>query len=370
MINRYICIFTILLILFAQNVALCQVQNSASVKTPVSEERINETYENVTLADVLKDIGAKYKINIIADYYYDETKIQRFRLKNATRNQAIVAIASAFQRPIHTIDSISILRDPRSAMRLHQEQSYTRIYRKDFTRSGTVVVNSRIYDNNSLLDSNGFPVLFMDVNQQLAAINFELKSKGLKVVAPPADVIDVVADKAMFKKIIAEIKMQAHIPITVYNTIPDRRLCVQLFNVSPGQACHALAYIINSTQNIGFFQAPAQEAADIAMREDIDPVQKESDILREKLYENLTEQQKKDIADGKIVPVNINGMSKDSQELAKQFISDTLKQPSFNASGHEFDFSKLSSSQIVFLPFPSIQLGIVGFMKDGTQWHF
>ena len=131
--------------------------------------------------------------------------------------------------------------------------------------------------------------------------------------------------------------------------------------ITPGQFLEGVSFLLRAGQQVTIEQTEAHKFALKEIEDGRSAREKLSDALSKKLASQLTKEQKEKIAKGQEVALSLNSMSKELKALAIQYMD--IAKP----SGVSLDTSRFNEFDIVFLPPPSVGLGVNGYSDTGEK---
>jgi hypothetical protein len=218
-----------------------------------NEPMVSMGLQNARLSDAVELLGAKYKINIVADAYLDDHIVPSLSVKEVPLSATIKNIASLFRRDAIQVNGVIVLRHRQWYLRSQSEQEYARQFRANWNDDGIVSV-----ERVDPLPSPGKPV------KKTAST---AKSGMEYPTWLPPRFNHASVKNAALRSFMGKFASCTGWEVSYENRIATRRINAKLHHVTPGQTLEALSVLFNTTQRVSLVQGKELKQLEAALSE-------------------------------------------------------------------------------------------------------
>ena len=315
--------------------------------------------ENTTYADALATISKKWNINIVSDVYVTELPVKSLRLEKIEPTNVVSALrelAAVSDRTTQHINGIYVLRTRTLPHRLGIERFNLQNTAIRWANSGQIVVRRLVENKVSLT-----PVLSrvqedsLTAAETIFAVRDEAEKQPKRLL--PAKLLSLDVKSASMMRVAEQFSQVSGHSLSFGNALSERRIIAQISAATAGQIIEALTFLTNARQRTVIEQTDNQLALEAESLDDRGLRVKLSDVLRKKLAPLLTAEQKAKLGSEE-VSLKVKDLPADIQKMALDYMRSSCP------TGMTLDSSRLMDFDIVFLPPPSVGLGVNGWAED------
>lgn len=315
-----------------------------SQKVPNSEH-FSLDLKDASFADVVKYLGATYRLDFLADSYADDPRLQRVQIQQVPRDIALAKLAELFDRTILLSDDIVVFRHKKWFMRPKQEAFSAENYGVRWQERGQIFL--KVLDLVEGQTSESSPRV------------------ALKI------------DRAPLKEVAAVISSRTGWLLRLQDSFETRRITAHLESIRVSRFLEALTVFLNARQEIVLSQSETQKKQEAELEaQALDtrrPVDKLSDALKAELMNILTPEQQKQVGEGKSVLFSISELPDSIRSKAIEYVfacSAELPKLLPNGPVIDIDLKQVQQFKLEIPPPPSLRVGIRGIDINGTEIWF
>jgi hypothetical protein len=315
-----------------------------SPKVPNSEY-LSLDLKEASFADVVKYLGAMYRLNFVADSFADDPRLRRVQIQQVPRDIALAQLAELFDRTILLSDGIVVFRHKKWFMRSKQETFSAENYEVRWQEEGTISL--KVLEHVEGQTSESSPR------------------------------VSLIIDRAPLKKVAAVISAQTGWVLRLQDTFETRRVTAHLESIRTSHFLEALTVLLNARQEIVLNQSETQKKQEAELEaQALDtrrPVDKLSDALKAELMRIMTPEQQKQIGEGKSLLFSISELPDSIRSKAIEYVfacSEELPKLLPNGPVIEIDLKQAQQFKLEIPPPPSLRVGIRGIDINGTEIWF
>lgn len=274
-----------------------------------NEALISFELKKVSFSEMIKYLGEKYKLNIIADSYVFDGSIGDVNIDRVPKMEAIRKIGDLFERSVRLEDNLIIFQTKQPLLKPFQEEFAE--------KNGT----------HNWADDGAFSL----VCPEPKLVETKRTASGIKkkiLIALPQERLSLIAERLPLRRLAAHFEEKVGWSLSLGKELYERRFNAVLHNVTPGQCLEAITKTIGARQVVKIELSEAQKSLTanfLADKSDIRSARRrKSDEVLKGLMKSLTQEQKDKLASGSGLELDVNSMSGEMKTLAMDYVNSSL----------------------------------------------
>lgn len=338
-------LFTLPVLLWYCSSCLGQSPSASSLPAKIQPANGTITIEmsNCKLSDVVRYIGTTYKINIVADAFLNDEFKQKLVIREVPKEEALMRVAQQFSRDMLIVNDVVVWRHQFPQRKAQGEISVQKEFGWKWPDRGSASI---------------FRIL------PTPQPTTEQMTQGANLL--PAQLITLDVRDCPVNTFATTFTKEVSWRLSVNRSLAERRISMNLQNVTPAQTLGALTLLLSAAQVVSIGQTEEQIRRDADVLDNRHPLSKERDKITTALLDSLTQEQRSQISKGESVTLDIATMNPALRKKSVDFITfwlDGTRTAQEKAGQYTLLPETYGNFKIVVKP--NLTIGITGFMSEG-----